>query len=194
MRHDDAPAAFGARWRDARPGCGCGRDGCDGCALTPRTVFVLQSELAWLLDMAADDFAVLGSGAAPAAQTLFAGLPPAVREWMAGRPLWVERFRRSVQNYVSRFGRPGPVDPRTLAEEVAVHLALCAAEGEPDPDGLLPPDVAAALPSLPGDYDWKRAAEAFGFSADLRRLYADAGGRLAPRGDPLHPEAWFEIA
>lgn len=193
MRQEDERTRFGARWRAARPGCGCGRDCCAGCALTPRTVFVLQAELAWLVDLAGEDIPAVESGARSISQTVFASLPVAAYEWAASMPVWLERFRRSARAYVSRLDKPGPMDPRTLAEEVALRMAFTAAHGQADPDGLLPPDVADALPALPGDYAWSRAEEAIGLSEQLQEMYS-AAARLASRGDPLHPECWFELS
>jgi len=185
------PASFGARWRAARPGCGCGRYGCDGCALTPRTVFVLQAELAWLVDIAADDIPALEVGGRAVGDTVFAGLPPAASAWAATHPAWLERFCESVRHYVARLGKPGPLDPCSLAEEVALHMAFAAARGKADPDTLLPPDVAEALPALPGDYAWSRAEAAVRGSEKLRALYDGADGDAA-RGYGLNPEAWFD--
>ncbi len=193
MRQEDERNRFGARWRAARPGCGCGRAGCAGCALTPRTVFVLQAELAWLVDVAGEDIRAVESGARSISQTVFASLPVAAYEWAASMPVWLERFRRSARAYVSRLSNAGPVDPRTLAEEIALRMALTAARAQADPDGLLPPDVADALPTLSGDYAWSRAEEAIGLSERLDQMYSVAA-RLHSRGDPLHPECWFELS
>jgi len=184
--------SFGMRWRVARPGCGCGRPGCDGCALTPRTVFVLQSELAWLVDLAADDIRSLGAGTVSVEETVFAQLPSATSRWAATMPMWLERFRHCIGSYVARLGEPGPVDPQTLAEEVALRMAFVTARAEADPDGLLPPDVADALPALPGDYAWIRAEQAIAFSENLLRLYDEPA--LASRGSALYPDAWFDPA
>jgi hypothetical protein len=184
---------FGDRWRAARPGCGCGRPGCEGCALTPRTVFVLQAELAWLFDLGADDIPAVAAGTRSIRQTVFAELPVAAADWATAMPGWLERFRLGVGDYVARLGTPGPVDPETLAEEVALHMAFAAARAERDPDSLLPPDVGAALPLLAGDYAWVRAEEAVPQSDQLRRLYGPGGAAVPPRGDPLHPERWFEL-
>ena len=186
-------ASFGQRWRAARPGCGCGRWGCEGCALTPRTVFVLQAELAWIVDMAEGDIRALRADERPIGQTVLAHLPIAVVDWVATKPLWLERFQLAVRSYVARLGRPGPIDPRTLAEEVALHMAFAAARAERDPDTLLPPDVAGALPAEAGDYAWSRAEAAVGPSDNLARLYDGAGSQLASPGDPLHPECWFDL-
>ena len=189
--HDER-VSFGIRWRTARPGCGCGREGCEGCALTPRTVFVLQSEMAWLVDLAGEDIRSIELGAKSLDETVFAHLPPAVSEWAVTMPMWLERFRHCIASYVARLGSPGPVDPHTLAEEVALRMAFITARAEPDPDGLLPPDVADALPALPGDYAWIRAEQALAPRATLTRLYAEPV--LAARGSALHPDAWFEPA
>jgi hypothetical protein len=112
-------------------------------------------------------------------------------EWAGSTPSWLERFCGSVRDYVDRLGKPGPVDPRTLAEEVAVRMAFTAARAEPEPDHLLPPDVAEELPSLPGDYAWARAETAMNLGDDVRRLYQDDGRPLRWR-DRLHPECWFD--
>jgi len=107
-------------------------------------------------------------------------------------PMWLERFRHCIGSYAARLSEPGPVDPLTLAEEVALRMAFVTARAEPDPDGLLPPDVADALPALPGDYAWLRAEQAIAFSENLLRLYAEPA--LGPRGSALYPDAWFDPA
>jgi len=185
-------ASFGARWRAARPGCGCGRPGCEGCALTPRTVFVLQAELAWIVDTAEEDLRSIRGGARPIGQSVLAHLPAPVFAWAAANPMWLERFQLAIRDYIVRLGQPGPMDARTLAEEVALHMAFAAARAEGDPDSLLPPDVADALPALPGDYAWSRAELEAGRSANLAGLYDAAGDGLAVPDDPLHPACWFD--
>jgi hypothetical protein len=194
MRPQQESIAFGARWRAARPSCGCGRAGCDGCALTPRTVFVLQAELAWLVDLAEDDIPAVEAGDRLVGETVFAHLPVAAVQWANSHPKWLERFRSSIDGYVVRLGAPGPVDPRTLAEDIALRMAFEAARAERDPDGVLPPDVADALPALPGDYAWTRAEEQVPPTAAARQLFAPQGERLAGPGEPMHPECWFELA
>ena len=194
MRPQLEKAAFGARWRAARPGCGCGREGCEGCALTPRTVFVLQAELAWLVDLAEDDIPSVAAGDRLVGDTVFAHLPVAAVQWANVHPLWLERFRSCIDAYVGRLSEPGPMDPRTVAEEIALRMAFQAARSERDPDGVLPPDVADALPALPGDYAWNRAEEQVPQSAGVRHLYTGEGEQLAGREEPLHPDCWFEHA
>jgi hypothetical protein len=108
--------------------------------------------------------------------------------------MWLERFRSSIDDYVGRLSAPGPVDPRTLAEEIAVRMAFEAARTERDPDGVLPPDVADALPALPGDYAWTRAEEQIRLSPAVPWLYSGNGERLAQPGSALHPECWFDPA
>ena len=192
MVPEDERVPFGARWRAARPDCGCGRPACDGCALTPRTVFVLQSELAWLVDLSDDDIPAVTAGRRPIQETVFGHLPVPAFEWAVAEPAWLERFRECIRQYVQRLGKPGPIDPQTLAEEVALRLAFTAARAESDPDELLPPDVADVLPALPGDYAWGRAEDAVGLSQDLVAVYTPA-----PEGDArdsrLHPRAWFDL-
>lgn len=190
-QQQDDDTVFGERWRAARPGCGCGRPECAGCALTPRTVFVLQAELAWLVDLAGEEIPAVAAGVRPIRRTVFAELPVAASEWATAMPSWLERFRLCVGGYVARLGSPGPVHPRTLAEEVALHMAFAAARAEQDPDGLLPPDVAAVLPVLAGDYAWIRAEEAVPHSEQLLRLYSPDGAAIPRRDDPLHPDCWF---
>jgi hypothetical protein len=107
-------------------------------------------------------------------------------------PMWLERFRLCIRSYVARLGEVGPVDPQNLAEEVALRIAFTAARAERDPDSLLPPDVVIALPALPGDYAWARAEAAIVPSDNFRRLYGQPDGALAPQGDALHPDGWFE--
>jgi hypothetical protein len=194
MRPQQERVSFGARWRAARPGCGCGRAGCDGCALTPRTVFVLQAELAWLVDLAEDDIPSVEAGDRLVGDTVFAHLPVAAVQWADAHPMWLERFRRSIDDYVGRLNAPGPVDPGTLAEEIALRMAFEAARAERDPDGVLPPDVADALPALPGDYSWTRAEAEVPPSTAVRQLYGADGERLARPGSALHPEGWFDRA
>jgi hypothetical protein len=184
--------SFGQRWRAARPGCGCGRPGCGGCALTARTVFVLQAELAWIVDRGDGDPRSLWAEVRPIGPTVPVGLPTAVRDWVATKPMWLERFRMAIGSYVARLGGPGPVDPRTLAEEVALTMAFAAARAERDPDRLLPPDVAVALPAQAGDYAWNRAEAAAGRSHRVARLFDGVPAHVAPPGDPLHPECWFD--
>jgi hypothetical protein len=193
MPAEQQRVSFGARWRAARPGCGCGRRGCDGCALTLRTVFVLQSELAWLVDVAGDDIPALQLGRRTIGETVFSRLPAAIAQWAGAHPMWLEQFRESVRQYVHRLGRGDPVDPLSLAEEVALRMAFATARAEADPDGLLPPDVAAELPAEPGDYAWNRADEAVPASEGLNRLYRNGARGIAPRGHALHPECWFDL-
>ena len=192
MSPDDERRTFGARWRAARPGCGCGRPDCEGCALTPRTVFVLESELAWLVDLAGDDIPALTGGQRSLRETVFTNLPEVASKWAASEPGWLEHFRECVRQYVHRLGKPGPIAPQTLAEEVALRMAFAAARTHSDPDDLLPPDVADVLPALPGDYAWSRAEDAVGFSQELLTLY-----RPGPEGearDALRPAwAWFDL-
>jgi hypothetical protein len=107
---------------------------------------------------------------------------------------WLERFRRSIDDYVGRLSAPGPVDPGTLAEAIALRIAFEAARAERDPDGVLPPDVADALPALPGDYAWTRAEEQVPPRPAVRQLYGAEGERLARPGSPLQPECWFDQA
>ena len=192
MPEGEHRVSFGDRWRAAHPACGCGRPGCAGCSLTPRTVFVLQAELAWLVDVGLDELADIETGHRPAEATVFARLPQSAVEWAGSTPRWLERFCFAARDYVGRLGKPGPVDPRTLAEEVAVWMALAAARSEPDPDNLLPPDVAEALPALPGDYAWPRAEAALALSADVRSLYSGDSGLPLRRSDRRHPECWFD--
>jgi hypothetical protein len=183
---------FGQRWRAARPGCGCGRPGCPGCALTPRTVFVLHAELAWIVDTADEDIRAVRAGARPIGQSALGHLPAPVFAWAASNPMWLERFQLAVRHYAARLGRGGPLQAATLAEEVALRMAFAAAGAEVDPDGLLPPDAAEAIPALPGDYAWNRAEAAAGRSAEVGRLYDGAVDRLPDPGDPLHPARWFD--
>jgi hypothetical protein len=124
--------------------------------------------------------------------TVFAHLPVAAVQWADAHPMWLERFRRSIDDYVGRLNAPGPVDPGTLAEEIALRMAFEAARAERDPDGVLPPDVADALPALPGDYSWTRAEAEVPPSTAVRQLYGADGERLARPGSVLHPECWFD--
>jgi hypothetical protein len=156
-------------------------------------VFVLQAQLAWLVDMAAEDISALEEDRRSIGQTVFAELPTAAGEWAVSHPIWLRRFQFCVREYVDRLGQPGPVDPRSLAEEVALHMAFVAVRAEADPDSLLPPDVAQELPSLPGDYAWRRAEEAIAQSSGFRRLYSGDGAHASWPGDRQHPESWFEV-
>ena len=186
-RLDDATA-----WTPTRPGCGCGRPTCAGCSLTPRTVFVLQSEMAWIADLAEEDVAAVRLGHRLVADTVLAGLPaPALRRALT-QPAWLRRFRSAVAAYVDRLAGPGPVDPSSPAEEVALRMAFAAARTELDPDELLPPPVAAALPPLSGDYAWRRAAGQVRWTMAAGRLYEP--GDEPGATDRLHPDRWFEPA
>lgn len=182
---------YATAWRASRPGCGCGRPTCAGCSLTPRTVFVLQSEMAWIADLAEEDRAAVRFGRRSVVDTVLIGLPAPALQWALSHPGWLRRFRSAVTAYVDRLDRPGPVDPVSPAEEVALRMAFDAARGEIDPDELLPPAVAAALPPLPGDYAWRRAAGEVRWSPGVRRLFArgDDAGAVGP----LHPTRWFEL-
>lgn len=149
--------------------------------------------MAWLVDLGGDDIRALQDCGRPVSQTVFAALPSEAGKWAEPRPMWLERFRRCTGEYVGRLDKPGPIDPLSLGEEVALHMAFAAARAAADPDELLSPDVAEALPSLPADYDWTKAEDAVGWSDGLRRIYGDdPPTQLAP-DDPLHPESWFEV-
>lgn len=183
---------FAGEWRKARPGCGCGRPTCGGCSLTPRTVYVLQAELAWFVDMAAEDIAAIRAGRRVIGETVFAGLPPVALDWAADASGWLPRFALAASRYEARFNAPGPIDPASLAESVALHMALDAARCDADPDEGLPPGVAAALPVLPGDYVWSRVARQIRFGPGARLLHDIDATAVIGRGHHLHPARWFE--
>jgi hypothetical protein len=145
-----------------------------------------------MADLAIDDIRAIKAGVRPIAETVFGELPVVASEWAAKTPMWLVRFRHCIAEYVARLNEPGPVDPRTLAERVALRMAFVAARAEPDPDSLLPPDVADVLPLLPGDYAWTRAEQAIGASEILAPLYGEDPAR--PAAGVRHPESWFDAA
>jgi hypothetical protein len=192
LQPDGGRLADATAWTRRRPGCGCGRPTCAGCPLTARTVFVLQSEMAWLADLAEEDVAAVRLGHRLVADTVLADLPaPALRRALT-QPAWLRRFRSAVAAYVDRLDWPGPVDPCSPAEEVALRMAFAAARTELDPDELFPPTVAAALPPRPGDYAWRRAAAEVRWTMAAGRLYNAGDEPAAP--DPLDPDRWFDPA
>lgn len=172
-------------------GCPCGRLGCDGCPLTPRTVYLLGAELAWLADVAEGDIADIITGRRSIMETIFATLPGVALAWGSHRPDWLHTYARAADDYEYRLHDGDPIDPRSLAEEILLHVAFQTVRVEPDPDGALAP-AARMLPKLPGDYAWARAAERVGFRPDLHVLYHPTAGPLIRAEDPLHPTRWFE--
>jgi hypothetical protein len=171
--------------------CRCGRLGCDGCALTPRTVYLLAGELAWLADMAEIHIAAIVGHRRPIGATVFASLPEVALGWGSDHPAWLERYAAAADEYEARLQAGHPVIPRALAEEVLLYAAFETVRHEAAPDEAIGPG-AQGLPKLTGDYAWARAAEAVGFRAELAVLYDDAAGPLIPLGDRLHPGRWFE--
>ena len=172
--------------------CRGGHLDCEHCPLTPRTVYLLGAELAWLADMANGDIDDVVAGRRSLAETVFAGLPEVALAWGWHHPGWLERYARAADRYEARLRGGHPATPQSLAEEVLLRGAFDGARLEPDPDGALPP-AARVLPSLPGDYAWARAAERVGFRPDLHVLYDSMAGPLIGPGDPLHPISWFEV-
>ena len=160
-------------------------------ALTPRTVFVLQCELAWIADLAEEDFVAIRVGERPVGETVLAGLPVAALRWAAVDPGWIRRFRAGIDDYIARIDRSGRLDPSGPAEEVALHMAFELAQVELDPDDLLPPTVAEAFVALQGDYVWSRARREVAWSGALRGLLSDPVDVYADREHPLHPDRWL---
>jgi hypothetical protein len=190
--HNRVVNNFGQRWRALRQHCGCGRRACDGCALTLRTVFVLESELALIVDLGEGDAAEVAAGRRFVSQTVFASLPIEALQWAAEDLSWVERFRLTVGRYLERLENGGLLDPRSVAEAVALEMAFGAARAEANPDELLPPDVALVLPQLLDDFAWTRAEDAVGLRSSPYRL-GDAAARAQPdRCDDRHPARWVE--
>ena len=171
--------------------CRCGRLDCEHCPLTPRTVYLLGAELAWLADLATGDIDDVVAGRRSMTETVFVGLPDVALAWGSRNPVWLDRYARAADRYEARLRDGHPISPGSLAEEVLLRCAFDAARVEPDPDAALPP-VALLLPRLPGDYAWARAAQQVGFRPDLHVLYDRMAGPLIGLDDPLHPIRWFE--
>ena len=141
--------------------------------------------------MADGDIADIVTGRRSITETVFAELPEIALAWGSDRPTWLHAYAQAANDYEARLHHGNSIDPGSVAEEILLHTAFQAVRLEPDPDGALPPAVLA-LPELPGDYAWARAAQHVGFRPDLPLLYQPVTRPLMEVDNALHPARWFE--
>jgi hypothetical protein len=185
--------------------CGCERDDCEICTgwqLTPRTADALHSALSVLSDQAYDDVAERGN----------APVEPGDRDdwWVFDRlprltwtqdAHWRRRFARACDDLVTDLEKGEVPEPRSNAEEMALHLAIRDA-----PRWLEVADENEGphnqLPEHRDDYDWDLYSEMLFQDHDVLMLFNEGLDGIEDPGDPLNreagmgdlrPAAWFEF-
>jgi hypothetical protein len=173
----------------------------DGWLLSPRTASALYGRLLMLGDYARDELEELGD--APITSEADAGMVFSALPGLTWRQdaVWRDRFIGAIDALISDLAGGEWPQPRCPAEEMALHLALRAAEGVVDEPELVEQHVVG-LPAHARDYDWEGCRDVFFEDEDILMLY-DA--RLDGVEDPeaevnrelrigdYHPAAWFTV-
>ncbi|MEV4560068.1 hypothetical protein AB0K51_24175 [Kitasatospora sp. NPDC049285] len=173
-------------------------DGDDGdtgdWTLTPRTACLVHTQLIGLADAAYEDLDEHGEDPVTVADetdwTVFARLPQ--RTWNQHRG-WRRAFARAFDDLADDLALGEWPLPRSLAEDLALRLALADARALL---GAQPESVADMMGDLPADlydYDWDGCTdELFGvYGPEDDGSDLDAAQRIDRLLGATHPEGWF---
>ncbi|KDN81905.1 hypothetical protein [Kitasatospora cheerisanensis] len=162
--------------------------------LTPRTACLLHTQLISLSDAAYEDLDEHGDDPVTVADegdwSVFGRLQQ--RTWNLHRG-WRRAFARAFDDLADDLALGEWPLPRSLAEDVALRLALADARALL---GSQPESVADMMGDLPADlydYDWDGCAdELFGvYGPEETEDDLDAGRRIDRLLAATHPEGWF---